>query len=159
MSFISCEDLAALVKASRKPDASAFLGWVVSEVLAAYGLEARADAGGEDSSDAVSACKDLGIFVQDRRVLVSSRSVARVFGKEHRIVLRDIRSLDCSVEFNENNFVPVAYVDDKGEERPEYLMTRDGFTFLAMGYTGKKAAKFEETAHEEPVMVALGGEA
>lgn len=62
-----------------------------------------------------------------RGLTLSSRSVARVFGKEHRIVLRDIRSLDCSVEFNENNFVPVAYK--------------------------------EETAHEEPVMVALGGEA
>ena len=52
--------------------------------------------------------------------------------------------LDCSVDFNQANFGLVTYQDAKGEQRPMYYMTRDGFTFLAMGFTGKIAAKFKE---------------
>ena len=47
-------------------------------------------------------------------------------------------------EFNARNFALVEYRDAKGEARPQYLMTRDGFTFLAMGFTGAKAARFKE---------------
>ena len=36
------------------------------------------------------------------------------------------------------------YTDEQGKRRPRYAMTRDGFTFLAMGYRGEKAAKFKE---------------
>lgn len=89
---------------------------------------------------------DLGLFVQPdtHKVVVSSRDVARVFEKEHSKVLRDIRELECSERFNEANFGLVNYKDAKGELRPEYLITRDGFTFLAMGFTGAKAAAFKE---------------
>lgn len=86
----------------------------------------------------------LGLQEKGGRVLVSSRDVARVFGKEHKEVLRTIRGLECSLNFNERNFAPVEYQDSKGETRPEILMTRDGFTFLAMGFTGEKAARFKE---------------
>jgi len=57
--------------------------------------------------------------------------VAEAFGKPHKDVLKAIRSLETTEEFNERNFSPVEYRDGKGEMRPEYLMTRDGFTFLA----------------------------
>lgn len=86
----------------------------------------------------------LGLQEKGGRVMVSSRDVARVFEKEHPVVLRAIRELDCSSEFNECNFASVNYQDKKGETRPEILMTRDGFTFLAMGFTGEKAARFKE---------------
>lgn len=86
----------------------------------------------------------LGLQEKDGRVLVSSRDVARVFGKEHKNVLRAVNELDCSQSFNELNFEPVNYQDNKGETRPEILMTRDGFTFLAMGFSGEKAARFKE---------------
>lgn len=86
----------------------------------------------------------LGLTVRDGRVVVSSRDVARIFEREHRDVLKSIRSLDCTEDFNARNFSPVEYRDAKGERRPEYLMTRDGFVFLAMGYTGKRAARFKE---------------
>src|SRR5690606_10053082 len=49
-----------------------------------------------------------------------------------------------SAEFNERNFALVTYKDAKGERRPEYLMTKDGFAILAMGFTGKKAMRFKE---------------
>jgi phage regulatory protein, rha family len=84
------------------------------------------------------------LYERNGQAFCSSRQVAEEFGKEHRNVLRDIENLDCSAEFNALNFERVAYRDAKGEKRPEYLMTKDGFTFLVMGYRGKKAAQFKE---------------
>ena len=80
---------------------------------------------------------DLGLVIKDNKVAVCSRDVARVFEREHKVVLKAIRELGCSDEFNRHNFMPVDYVDAKGEKRPEYLLTRDGFVLLAMGFTGK----------------------
>lgn len=88
--------------------------------------------------------EDLGVMIRDQRVVVSSRDVARVFEKEHNKVLRDIRELGCSREFRLSNFGQSFYINEQGREMPEYLMTRDGFTLLAMGYTGPKAMKFKE---------------
>lgn len=59
-------------------------------------------------------------------------------------ILPEVRDLDYSPEFNASNFGMVEYVDAKGEARTEYAMTRDGFTFLAMGFTGKEAARWKE---------------
>jgi len=84
------------------------------------------------------------VIEQDNRPVTTSRKVAEAFEKEHYNVIRDIENLDCSEKFNALNFELVNYKDKKGENRPEYIMTKDGFTFLAMGYTGKKAAQFKE---------------
>lgn len=75
----------------------------------------------------------------------TSRVVAEKFGKMHKNVLRDIEKLagDVPEEFNRLNFEPVDYLDAKGEARPEYQMTRDGFTLLAMGFTGKAAMEWK----------------
>ena len=69
---------------------------------------------------------------------------AEHFGKLHKDVLRAIRNLECSAEFNGRNFAPVDYIDEKGEPRPMYRITRDGFAFLAMSFTGKEAARWKE---------------
>lgn len=85
------------------------------------------------------------VFIDDAGYLkTTSRFVAEVFGKHHKDVIRAIERLDCSDEFNERNFAPVEYIDAKGEARPMYEMTFDGFTFLVMGFTGKSAAQFKE---------------
>lgn len=84
------------------------------------------------------------VTLEDGRPTTTSLVVAEVFGKEHKLVLRAIRQLDCSPEFNGCNFAPVEYMDEKGEMRPMYRMTRDGFTFLCMGFTGKEAARWKE---------------
>lgn len=76
--------------------------------------------------------------------VVSSLDVAETFEKEHRRVLQDIRELKCSDEFREHNFVQSSYVTMQKKNQPMYLMTRDGFTILAMGYTGEKAMRFKE---------------
>lgn len=86
----------------------------------------------------------LGVFVRDGMPVVSSRDVAEKFGKKHFHVLRDIENLECSKDFTESNFGFSEYTDPTGRKLPEVLMTRDGFTFLAMGFTGAKAAQFKE---------------
>lgn len=75
----------------------------------------------------------------------TSLIVAEKFEKNHFDVLRAIKNLECSPEFNQRNFAGVDYEDAKGERRPMVEMTRDGFTFLAMGFTGKEAAKWKES--------------
>lgn len=75
---------------------------------------------------------------------VSSLMVAELFGKDHRKVVRDVESLDCSPEFNAANFGRISYEDSRGRKQKAYAMTRDGFMFLAMGYRGKKAAQIKE---------------
>lgn len=74
----------------------------------------------------------------------TSLVVAERFGKRHDTVLRAIRNLECSPEFNARNFAAVEYIDGKNEKRPMYFITRDGFAFLAMGFTGKAAMAWKE---------------
>lgn len=74
----------------------------------------------------------------------SSLRVAEVFKKNHRDVLRAIKKLECSKGFTERNFALSEYTDATGRKLPYYNITKDGFVFLAMGFTGKEAAKFKE---------------
>lgn len=76
--------------------------------------------------------------------VVSSLDIAETFDKEHRRVLQDIRELQCSDEFRQHNFVQSEYLNSQNRKQPMFLVTRDGFTILAMGYTGEKAMKFKE---------------
>jgi Rha family phage regulatory protein len=87
------------------------------------------------------------IKVKNGKPLVSSRDIAKVFEKPTRTVMRDIRETlkKVSPEFAERNFVLSAYKAGKPVRKyDEYLLTRDGFVILAMGYTGEKAMKFKE---------------
>lgn len=81
---------------------------------------------------------------KEERVTVTSLDVAETFGKAHKEVMRDIRELGCSDEFGVRNFAPSSYINSQNKKQPMYIMTRDGFTLLAMGYTGEKAMKFKE---------------
>ena len=76
--------------------------------------------------------------------IVTSLDIAETFGKEHKRVLQDIRELECSEDFRQHNFVQSSYVNSQNKKQPMYYVTRDGFTLLAMGYTGEKAMKFKE---------------
>lgn len=76
--------------------------------------------------------------------VVSSLDVAKTFGKEHNHVIRDIRELECSNEFRQSNFGQSYYLNSQNKKQPMYLITRDGFTLLCMGYTGEKAMQFKE---------------
>ncbi|MBF8842902.1 peptidase [Escherichia coli] len=84
------------------------------------------------------------ITIINGRVVTTSLAVANYFTKRHERVLDRIRNLECSAEFTEHIFVLSEYTDASGRKLPCYQITRDGFAFLAMGFTGKRAAKFKE---------------
>ncbi len=74
----------------------------------------------------------------------TSLLIAEKFGKRHDTVLRSIRNLECSAGFRLRNFAESSYVNEQGKDQPVYTVTRDGFAFLAMGFTGKTAALWKE---------------
>lgn len=88
------------------------------------------------------------VSLSNGRPMTLSQSVAEVFEKEHFNVLRDIDGLGCSAEFRRLNFEATfrAVPGPNGATRQErcFEMTKDGFTILAMGYTGAKAMQFKE---------------
>lgn len=84
------------------------------------------------------------VFIDNNRVITDSLTVAETFNKRHDNVMKDIREIGCSKEFNLLNFEEVEYQDSKNRTYTKYLITQDGFTLLAMGYTGQKAMEFKE---------------
>ncbi len=77
--------------------------------------------------------------------VTTSLIVAEVFGKEHSKVMRDIENLSCSESFRVANFGYTPYTHPQnGQVYHYYEMTKDGFSFLVMGYTGTKAGEFKE---------------
>ena len=78
------------------------------------------------------------------QITATSLQVAEHFGKRHPDVLRAIRKLEVSEEFSRCNFAPRDYFDERGKVQPMYDISRDGFAMLAMGFTGKEAARWKE---------------
>lgn len=72
---------------------------------------------------------------------ISSRDVALRFQKKHKHILEEIRRIQSMVpkDFFEPNFRPSEYTDTTGRSLPAFLLTRDAFSLLAMGFTGKAA--------------------
>lgn len=87
------------------------------------------------------------VAVENEHAVTTSLRVAEVFGKQHKDVLKAVKSLDCSEEFRERNFA-LSKIDYQNgnikKQLPMYYITRDGFMFLVMGFTGKTAAKWKE---------------
>lgn len=75
----------------------------------------------------------------------TSRIIAEKFGKEHKNVMRDIRNvIDANPEWGVLNFAHTPYVDPQnGQTYQMYEMTRDGYSMLVMGFTGKKAMEWK----------------
>lgn len=89
---------------------------------------------------------DLVFRGQNDQAVTTSLKVAEVFEKEHQHILRDIRTLiEGMSDFGETPmFEETTYVHEQnGQTYPMFLMNRDGFTLLAMGFTGKKALQFK----------------
>ncbi|WP_237731331.1 Rha family transcriptional regulator [Lelliottia amnigena] len=88
------------------------------------------------------------VFSSNGRLVTTSQSVADYFDKQHKDVLRKIDMLDCSPEFTSANFcadVQTVGIGNGAERESRcFLITKDGFMFLVMGFTGKKAARLKE---------------
>lgn len=76
--------------------------------------------------------------------MTTSIKVAEIFGKQHKNVLRKLETLECSPEFTALNFELSEYTDTTGRKLSMWNMTKDGFIFLVMGFTGKQAAAIKE---------------
>ena len=87
------------------------------------------------------ATPDLEII--EGQITTTSNQVAEHFGKRHADVIRAIRKLDAPAEFTERNFALSEFTDSTGRVLPAYRITRDGFTLLAMGFTGKEAMQWK----------------
>lgn len=88
---------------------------------------------------------DLTIILTENnnQPVADSQQVAKHFGKEHKHVLESIRNLTAENSTVKNMFYETTYISERGREYPEFLMDRDGFTLLAMGFTGKEALQFK----------------
>ena len=90
---------------------------------------------------------DLVTINENHQAVTTSVKIAEVFGKEHKSVIRainniigDLRNLE---DGGQHNFAPSSYINLQRKEQKQYIVTRDGFTLLAMGFTGKKALEFK----------------
>lgn len=82
------------------------------------------------------------VEIVNNQVVVSSRQVAEHFGKEHRNVLAGIKEIFAAENSAAKFFQETTY-ENRGKQYPEYLMNRDGFTLLAMSFTGKEAMQWK----------------
>ena len=89
---------------------------------------------------------DLSEFVtlNDSTLTTDSRRVAKHFNKRHDNVLKVFDKMECSEEFSRLHFEAAEELDSQGKPRRMVLMTKDGFMFLAMSFTGKEAARIKE---------------
>ncbi|WP_443660106.1 Rha family transcriptional regulator [Clostridium algidicarnis] len=92
--------------------------------------------------------KLINIKNENGELVVSSRQVAEDFGKDHSKTIRDIENLIEGIAKNGDTyktlFVTTQYQNEQNKQwYKEYLLTRDGFTLLAMGFTGQKALEFK----------------
>lgn len=85
---------------------------------------------------------DIILSTQNGEPVASSREVAKRFGKEHKHVLAAIRQI-LVAENSATKFFHETAFEYRGQRFPEYLMNRDGFSLLAMGFTGKEAVQWK----------------
>lgn len=87
---------------------------------------------------------------ENQQIVTDSRKVAEVFGKDHNHVMRDIRDIiektGSPILDSENSATRFFYettYENRGKQYPMYLMNRDGFSLLVMGFTGKQALEWK----------------
>lgn len=88
---------------------------------------------------------DIILSTQNGEPVASSRQIAENFGKEHKHVLRDIENLiggESKIGLS-SMFFKSEYISAQNKKLPEYLMNRDGFSLLVMGFTGKAALEWK----------------
>lgn len=84
------------------------------------------------------------VMASDEMPVTTTQTVAKYFGKQHHHVVQRIEKLECSEHFLTSNFQLVHY-EHRGNLYKSYQMTKDGWMFLVMGFTGKKAAAIKES--------------
>lgn len=86
---------------------------------------------------------DIILSTQNGEPVASSREIAKRFGKEHRNVMQSIKNISAENSAVTQMFYQTTYTAGTGKKYPMYLMNRDGFALLAMGFTGKEAVTWK----------------
>lgn len=82
------------------------------------------------------------VVINNNQIVVSSKDIADHFGKQHKDVLENIHNI-LAAENSATKFYQETTYQNRGKDYKEYLMNRDGFSLLAMGFTGKKALQWK----------------
>ena len=83
------------------------------------------------------------VITHEAQAVTTSLKVAEVFEKEHRNVMQSIKNLTAENSATRKMFVEDSYLNSRNQSFPMFYMDRDGFTLLAMGFTGSKAMEFK----------------
>lgn len=83
------------------------------------------------------------VIMYGKQVVTTSLKVAEIFGKEHKHVMETVRKLTAENSTVRKMFIEDSYLNSRNQQQPMYYMNRDGFTLLAMGFTGSKAMEFK----------------
>ena len=89
--------------------------------------------------------KDL-VIMHDQQAVTTSLILAEAFDKKHKNVIQAIEAKINTAENSallKNMFIEDSYTASNGKQNRMYYLNRDGFTFIAMGFTGKKADEFK----------------
>lgn len=99
----------------------------------------------KDHMKNINTVVDMRKFVESRdgKAFTTSQQVADAFGKQHHHVMQKLDALDCSDQFLTSNFSRVKF-EHRGNTYDACEMSKDGFMFLVMGFTGSKAAAIKE---------------
>lgn len=85
----------------------------------------------------------VNVRIENDMLVTDSRNVAEVFEKRHDNVLADVERLKKHLLTFQEMFFESTMPDKYGRQQKVYLMNRDGFTLLAMGYTTSKAIQWK----------------
>ena len=86
---------------------------------------------------------NVEVIESEGKLVVSSRQIAEDFGKRHSDVLESINRLCSTENYVQSMFYESSYKDNSGKSNKEYLINRDGFSLLVMGFTGAEALKWK----------------
>ena len=88
-------------------------------------------------SNTINNANEVQVINNNGELVVSSRKVAEDFGKQHKDVLENIRNI-LVAENSATKFFHATTHEYRGQQFPEYLMNRDGFSLLVMSFTGRE---------------------
>lgn len=85
------------------------------------------------------------VIMHNKQAVTTSLVLAEAFGKEHKNVIRVIETKirELKIEQSSKMFFKGEYINSQNKQQPMYYLNRDGFTFIAMGFTGRKADEFK----------------
>lgn len=135
--MINESGLDALILRSRRTSAKQFKNWITNKVLPSLNKSSN-----NNDSEPYEQNKAALVKVENNQIVTDSRSVAEHFGKEHKHVLEAIDNLVAQNSATKNMFLGQTR-EYRGRDFRYYLMNRDGFSLLVMGFTGAKALNWK----------------